>query len=141
MLRQKNCACTFYLVFKEPALPDTDDALEARSRMRTPSGVSPLGEPYNLTSAFWVVSTPGVNFLSFSGVATSLQRNAARQRTAEGLCEPEGLLEDPATGRVTLGQIYAAVQAVSTLAFRQLDCKLRSTPIPPRRLIRLNVAP
>src|SRR6266542_2826759 len=25
---ERNCACTFYLVFKEPALPDTDDALE-----------------------------------------------------------------------------------------------------------------
>ena len=34
----------------------------ARSRMRSPSGVSPLGEPYNLTSAFLFVSTPVVVF-------------------------------------------------------------------------------
>ena len=36
-------------------------------------------------------------------VAKSFQRNGARRRTAEGLFEPEGLLKDPAAGRVTLG--------------------------------------
>jgi len=80
-----------------------DPAPEARSRARDPSGVSPLGEPYNLTSAFQLVSTPRRYFLSFFDVATAFQRNGARRRTAWGLCEPEGLLEDPATGRVTLG--------------------------------------
>jgi hypothetical protein len=78
---------------------------EARSQMCPPASVSPLGEPYNLTSAFLFVSTPRRHFLSsFSGVAISLQRNDARRKTAWGLCEPEGLLEEPATGRVTLGR-------------------------------------
>ena len=113
---ERNCACTFYLVFKEPALPDTDTALGARSRVRSPSGVSPLGEPYNLTSAFLFVSTPVRVFFVVSGAARSLQRNETRRRTARGLCEPEGLLEDPATaGSRSVQQIYASGLAVSTL--------------------------
>ena len=124
---ERNCACTFYLVFKEPALPDTDTALrarsrslpdeapEARSRVRSPSGVSPLGEPYNLTSAFLFVSTPVRVFFVVSGAARSLQRNETRRRTARGLCEPEGLLEDPATaGSRSVQQIYASDPRVST---------------------------
>jgi len=80
---ERNCACTFYLVFKEPALPDTDDALEARSRMRTPSGVSPLGEPYNLTSAFWFVSTPRPQF--FCRFRASPYRSRGTRRAEERL--------------------------------------------------------
>ena len=92
-----------------------DYAPEARSRARAPSGVSPLGEPYNLTSAFLFVSTPVRVFFVVSGAARSLQRNETRRRTARGLCEPEGLLEDPATaGSRSVQQIYASDPRVST---------------------------
>ena len=91
--------------FQRTGLARTRPCAEAPSRVRSPSGVSPLGEPYNLTSAFLFVSTPRRHFLSsFSRDAISLQRSDARRKTAWGLCEPEGLLEDPATGRVTLGR-------------------------------------
>ena len=36
-----NCACTFYLVFKEPAFP----------RFPHPASISPSGEPYEITPA------------------------------------------------------------------------------------------
>jgi hypothetical protein len=45
----RHCACTFYLVFKEPATWWFAPRLSARSRPRSPSALFPSGEPCNLT--------------------------------------------------------------------------------------------
>jgi hypothetical protein len=97
---RRDCACTFYLVFKEPALPDTDDALEREVGCVLPQVFLRWG---NLTILLALSCSCQPLSSSFLGVAISLRKNETRRRTAWGLCEPEGLLEDPATGRVTLG--------------------------------------
>ena len=99
-----NCACTFYLVFKEPALPEPDPAPRRQAECALPRVFLRWGNLTILLAFSCSCQPPGVTLSSLSGVAISLQRNEARRKTAWGLCEPEGLLKDPATGRVTLGR-------------------------------------
>ena len=56
------CACTFYLVFKEPAGAYFRFWLLT---LRSPPRLSPSGEPCNLTRRFRFVSTPGCLLVSF----------------------------------------------------------------------------
>jgi len=62
--------------------PRRDEAPEVRSRARAPTGLSSLGEPYNLTSAFKPVSTPCGIFCRF---LTSLERPRGTVRAEERL--------------------------------------------------------
>jgi hypothetical protein len=99
---ERNCACTFYLVFKEPALPDTDPHHRRQAGWALPQVFLRWG---NLTILLALSSScqPPPQFIVVSRRRNIVRENETRRRTAWGLCEPEGLLEDPAVSRVTLG--------------------------------------
>ena len=45
----RHCACTFYLVFKEPACPAAVRRTRRPESPRSPPAIFPSGEPCNLT--------------------------------------------------------------------------------------------
>ena len=100
--------------------PRRDEAPEARSRARAPTGLSSLGEPYNLTSAFQLVSTPAIFFVVFR------RRNSVPQER----CAPKNGLGVVRARRIAGGSGHRPGHARSneytwTLRVCQLLCFMR----------------
>jgi len=132
----RDCACTFYLVFKEPANPAWLAAPRyfRRSRPSSPSALFPSGEPFNPTEPL-----PRRQLFSRQSTKFFLRRFRGRRTASKARCTVSGVLRaDSATwelraegvSRLALSRFVgtAGLARSNQYTLRSRDCQHRQPP-------------